>query len=167
VELLQMDARALPFSEDFDAIGAFDVLEHIEDDAAVLAQAQAALKPGGLLLLTVPQHAWLWSPLDDSAHHVRRYDKKDLHAKLRAAGFQLLRSTSFVTALLPFMLLSRLAARRHAQAQGDGLPEVDLPRWLNTVFAGIMRVETTALGWGLNLPWGGSRLVAARKPEAK
>jgi SAM-dependent methyltransferase len=164
-ELLQMDARAIPFNEEFDAVGAFDVLEHIEDDAAVLAQAYGALKPGGLLLLTVPQHAWLWSPLDDSARHVRRYDKAGLHAKLKAAGFEVLRSSSFISSLLPFMLLSRLAARRHAVAPGDGLPEVDLPRWLNALLGAVMRVETTVLGWGLDLPLGGSRLVAARRPK--
>jgi len=163
VELLQMDARAIPFAAEFDAVGAFDLLEHIQDDAGVLGQAHAALKPGGLLLLSVPQHAWLWSPLDDSAHHVRRYGKAGLHAALKAAGFQVLRSTSFISALLPFMLASRLAAKRRGLAPADGLPEVGLPRWLNACFAGVMRLETALIAMGVDLPLGGSRLVAARK----
>lgn len=64
---LQMDACDNPFVAEFDAIGAFDVLEHIPLDALALGQIHAALKPGGVLLLTVPQHAWLWSASDDYA----------------------------------------------------------------------------------------------------
>ena len=51
---MQVDVRRVPFVEQFDAIGALDVLEHIKEDEAVLAQLHSALKPGGVLLLTVP-----------------------------------------------------------------------------------------------------------------
>lgn len=44
-KFIQMDARNIPFVEEFDAIGAFDVLEHIEEDEAVLSQLHRALKP--------------------------------------------------------------------------------------------------------------------------
>jgi len=43
----QMDARNIPFRDEFDIIGAFDVLEHIEDDVAVIDQVAKALRPGG------------------------------------------------------------------------------------------------------------------------
>ena len=86
-KLMQMDARQIPFVDEFDSIGAFDVLEHIEEDTDVLRQIHKALKPKGLVLITVPQHQWLWSPVDDNACHVRRYSAKDLHAKLKATGF--------------------------------------------------------------------------------
>ena len=66
---MQMDARNIPFAEEFDVIGAFDVLEHIEEDERVLEQAHVALKPLGLMLITVPQHAWLWSSVDEYACH--------------------------------------------------------------------------------------------------
>ena len=66
---MQMDARNIPFVEEFDVIGAFDVLEHIEEDEQVLEQAHGALKPQGLVLITVPQHAWLWSSVDEYACH--------------------------------------------------------------------------------------------------
>src|ERR1700761_8800755 len=55
-KLMQMDARHIPFVEEFDVIGAFDVLEHIKEDQTVLQQISAALKPNGLFLGTVPQH---------------------------------------------------------------------------------------------------------------
>src|SRR5690606_22871969 len=73
VNFMQMDARSLPFLDEFDVIGAFDVLEHIVEDGQVLAQMREALKPNGIILLTVPQHEWLWSPVDEFACHVRRY----------------------------------------------------------------------------------------------
>ena len=48
---LQMDARRMPFDREFDAIGAFDVIEHIAEDEAVLTQAHRALRPGANLYL--------------------------------------------------------------------------------------------------------------------
>ena len=47
VSLSQMDARQIPFEKEFDAIGAFDVLEHIDEDDVVLQQMFQATKPGG------------------------------------------------------------------------------------------------------------------------
>ena len=44
--LYQMDARAIPFEEEFDVIGAFDVLEHIDEDELVLSEMNRVLKPG-------------------------------------------------------------------------------------------------------------------------
>jgi SAM-dependent methyltransferase len=57
--LFQMDARKIPFESEFDVIGAFDVLEHIEEDEKALAQIFHAVLPGGGLILTVPQHRFL------------------------------------------------------------------------------------------------------------
>src|SRR5262249_44145667 len=73
VDLMQMDAQAIPFSEEFDLIAACDVLEHLEDDTGSLAEIYRALKPGGGALLSVPQHPQLWSQADVAAHHIRRY----------------------------------------------------------------------------------------------
>ena len=57
--LFQADARKIPFVSHFDLIGAFDVLEHIADDVYALRQMHTALRPNGVLFLTVPQHPWL------------------------------------------------------------------------------------------------------------
>ncbi|MDB9312957.1 class I SAM-dependent methyltransferase [Spirulina sp. CS-785/01] len=89
--LFQMDARQIPFIEEFDIIGAFDVLEHIEQDWDVLRQVYQALQMGGGIILTVPQHPWLWSPVDDYAHHFRRYRAKELQTKVDNAGFRIMR----------------------------------------------------------------------------
>lgn len=162
-ELLQMDARAIPYDSEFDVVGAFDVVEHIPEDAQVLRQMHQALKPGGTLVLTVPQHQWLWSVADEYAMHQRRYDARGLHALLRNAGFELTRSTSFLTLLLPAMGLSRLLGRSRTVADFDAEAELRLPRWLNAAFDACLRLELAAMKLGLNWPWGGSRLVVARK----
>src|SRR5262249_55958885 len=78
VLLLQMDARAIPAVCEFDVIGAFDVIEHIEEDERVIGQIYTALKPGGGTIIAVPQHPCLWSPADDAARHQRRYVRGEL-----------------------------------------------------------------------------------------
>ena len=104
-ELLQMDARAIPFVEHFDIIGMFDVLEHIEDDRGVLEQTHRALRPGGGLIITVPQHRFLWSRYDEHAHHVRRYAADEIAEKVTAAGFRIIMTTSFVRIVVVLSLL--------------------------------------------------------------
>lgn len=159
---MQMDARHMPFLDEFDAIGAFDVLEHIEEDEAVLAQLHKALKPDGVLLLTVPQHPWLWSASDTYACHVRRYTAQELHDKIVSTGFRIERSTSFVSLLLPAMLLSR--RKKHpVDAKYDATAELRLPNSLNAFFLGIMLLEQKLICRGVNFPLGGSRLIVARK----
>ena len=106
-QLFQMDARKIPFDNEFDAIGAFDVIEHILEDDQVLEEMFRATKPKGGIIITVPQHHWLWSQVDEYAHHVRRYTSKELKNKVEAAGFKVVKMTSFVSLLLPLMLISR------------------------------------------------------------
>ena len=162
-KLMQMDARHIPFIEEFDCIGAFDVLEHIEEDTQVLEQIHQALNQRGMLFLTVPQHPWLWSPVDDHACHVRRYSAKGLHAKLKGSGFKILRSTSFVTSLLPVMLISRLiqtVSFRKAVKPNAGL---DISPRLNFIFEKILDVEIYLIKNKINFPMGGSRFVIAQK----
>ena len=158
-KLMQMDARKIPFFEEFDTIGVFDVLEHIREDTDVLLEIHGALKPGGSLLLTVPQHQWLWSASDEYACHVRRYSASALQARLKAAGFKIERSTSFVSFLLPMMLVSRLKSR----VKFDPSAELRIHPALNMFLFGIMRLESVLIRWGVNFPLGGSRLIVATK----
>lgn len=163
VTLMQMDARDIPFAEHFDVIGAFDVLEHIEEDEAVLAQVHNALKPDGRIILSVPQHMWLWSATDDYACHARRYSARELKEKLATAGFQIERSTSFVFFLLPAMLASRLGKKNVATEDLDASAELRLNPVLNTLFYWIMLLEAFLIRLGISFPAGGSRLVIAKK----
>jgi SAM-dependent methyltransferase len=159
----QMDAQSIPFTASFDAIGAYDVVEHIEADERVLAQIHQALRPAGKVMLTVPQHRWLWSKQDDVAHHVRRYAPGELERKLAAAGFRVDFSSSFVALLMPAMMLSRLSIGRKASEDDDVFAEFRIPGWLNRCLLAAMRVERWLIGAGLRFPFGGSRLVVATK----
>lgn len=161
-DFMQMDARRIPFVSEFDAIGAFDVLEHIKEDEEVLSQLYKALRPGGVLLLTVPQHPWLWSATDEYACHVRRYTENDIRRKVLAEGFVMERSTSFVSLLLPAMLLSR-RKNIHSTGEYDMAAELKLPKVLNECFYAAMKAEQKIIKFGANFPLGGSRLVVARK----
>ena len=163
VELMQMDARDMPFREAFDVIGCFDVIEHITEDQAVLEAFHRALSPGGGVVLSVPQHMWLWSQADDHAQHKRRYVRDELEGRCRAAGFEVLASMSYSSAILPLMLASRLIPRR-GMSQGGAADELTPPRWLNTILRAALQAEVTLSLAGLHLPLGGSRVVVARKP---
>ena len=163
-EFIQMDARAIPYADEFDVIGAFDVLEHIADDRAVLSQMYCAVRPGGGIMLTVPQHHFLWSRTDENACHVRRYSARDLAAKVRAAGFTVVRQTSIVALLLPLMLASRWRQRKRSYAGYDPLAELRMGKWLNGALEKVMTIERLAIRSGLNFPAGGSLLLIARKP---
>lgn len=159
---MQMDARRVPFVEEFDAIGAFDVLEHIEEDETVLAQLHGAIKSGGVLLLTVPQHPWLWSASDEYACHVRRYTRTEIEQKVLSAGFELLRSSSFVTSLLPAMMLSRVLQKQETKGF-DPAGELKINAVLNKSFYALMMLELAGIRFGMNYPVGGSRLIVAER----
>ena len=164
--LFQMDARHVPFREEFDLIGAFDVLEHIEEDETVLAQLFQVCKAGGGLALTVPQHRWLWSRMDDFAHHKRRYTREELHEKLKRAGFRVEYTTSFISLLLPLMLAARLLRK----PAGTGMEQqmdvagLSIGKLTNGVLSMVMALERGLLHIGLRFPFGGSLLVIAKKP---
>jgi len=159
VDLFQMDARRMPFKEEFDVIGAFDVLEHVVEDEQVLAQMFQATRPRGGIMLTVPHHPFLWSQADDYAHHVRRYRSRELIEKVNRTGFEITRITSFVSLLLPLMLLSRLRQRK----QYDPMSEFKISPWLNTGFQKTLDVERSMIRAGLSFPLGGSLLLVARR----
>lgn len=160
----QMDARQIPHESELDAIGAFDVLEHIEEDMAVLQQICQALKPGGVVFITVPQHHWLWSAVDEYACHARRYDAHELHQKVSGAGFEIILSTSFVSTLLPAMYLSRLLQHNKTDMGMDDVAGLRVNPVLNKLFEWLLNFELSLIRAGITLPVGGSRLLVARKP---
>lgn len=159
----QMDAHKIPFKDEFDAIGAFDVIEHIEEDEVALSQIFQAVKSGGGIILTVPQHPWLWSKNDEIACHKRRYSQKELAAKVENAGFHILCLTSFVSFLLPLMALSRLRYRLGWSDQKGRESELRQLPLINALLKRICGVERGLIRNGASFPAGGSLLCVAVK----
>ena len=162
VELFQMDARRIPFAEHFDVIGAFDVLEHIREDALVLSQMHQATRKGGGIMITVPQHSFLWSQADDYAKHVRRYSARELRAKVEQNGFEVLRITSFVSFLLPIMFISRWG-KGSSRRPYDPAAEFKIGAATNFLLKRVMDVERLLIKLGCSFPAGGSLLLVARR----
>jgi SAM-dependent methyltransferase len=165
VEFVQFDATRIPYYQEFDAVGAFDVLEHIEEDEKVMLGVHKALKNHGFFLISVPQYRWMWSIEDVRDCHKRRYTRKELVNKLASTNFQVLYVGLFVFMLFPLMLILRLIKRwrKTVQPSNKVALELDLPLILNRVFEFLMRIDEFLIKRGFSLPFGGSVIAVARK----
>ena len=167
VPLYQFDVLNTPFvNEQYDVVGLFDVIEHIEDDAAVLKEMHRICKPGGRIILTVPANKLLWSYFDVLSHHKRRYSKKELCQKLQDAGFAVEKLSFFVFFLFPMMLAYRIAKNlSHRSSNANSLSsytELQTLPLVNGVFLQTLRLEKLLIR-RTNLPFGTSLLAIARK----
>ncbi len=165
-QLIQANATKLPLPDNaFDLVSVLDALEHIKDDSGVIREARRVLRPGGLLLITVPAYQWLWSQHDEAIHHVRRYAKKELIKKLKESGFEIVESTYFVTLALPVTIYRKLRdkifRKKHAPPQ---IYDVVFPAPINTILLFILRCEKLIIRF-FSLPFGTSIMAVAKKPK--
>jgi SAM-dependent methyltransferase len=157
----------LPWEDEtFDLITCLDVIEHVPDDTAALAELRRVCRSGGWLLVTVPAYQALWSHHDEANHHYRRYSRAALRAAAAAAGWQLERMSSFNSLLLAPAAAVRLAQRRLGTHNGY-TSDLDLgPAWLNDVLERPLALEASWLARGRTLPAGLSLLAVLRRPPA-
>jgi SAM-dependent methyltransferase len=146
-------------SNSFDVVLLTDVLEHIEDDAASVRTALQLLRPGGIVVATVPAYQWLYSPRDAHHHHFRRYGKQQFRSLWRGDAHIALLS-HYNTLLFPPAAAVRLASKFVSQyAAGD----LNVPsRPLNGLLAKIMQCEANLVG-RVPMPLGLSLLAVVRK----
>ena len=165
VAVARASAARLPARrEAFDLVVALDVLEHLEDDVAAAREIRDALRPGGLLLATVPAHPFLWSGHDEALGHRRRYRRRELLECLERAGLELVFCSYAMASVLPAAIVVRLAGRwirRGAPRLESGY--VPVPTALNRLLAWISGAESRLLRW-MRLPFGLSLAVVARRP---
>jgi SAM-dependent methyltransferase len=171
IALVRGDILHPPFSARFELIGLFDVLEHLDDDQRVLGSVRDLLAEDGVLMLTVPASAALWSYADVVAKHARRYEMADLEAKLRQAGLEVEYVSPFMATLYPVLWAGRrVASFRDRRAAGDP----DRSRELFDDELNINPVAGAAFGWALGqelrwlrrrrrLPFGASLIAIARR----
>jgi SAM-dependent methyltransferase len=161
-DVVRAPVEAMPFPDGaFDVVTCLDVIEHTADDLATLAELRRVTRPGGLLIATVPAYQALWSWHDEVNRHFRRYDRAELRALARAAGWELVTDTHFNTVLLGPAAAVRLAQRRrHAHPRSD--LALTPPR-LNRVLELPLRLESRLVGFGARLPAGLSLLAVLRR----
>ena len=120
----------------YDLIGAFDVIEHIDDDRAALASIARKLKPGGTFVMTVPAHRWMWSAHDVVNHHKRRYSKRQLKTLVEGSPLRLEKLGYLNSLLFPIAVAERLSSKLRGRDSADvTLPPAPLNAALERVFA--------------------------------
>ena len=120
----------------YDVVGAFDVIEHIDDDRASIASIAERLKPGGKFVMTVPAHQWMWSAHDTVNHHKRRYSKRGLAQLIEGSPLKLDAVGYFNSLLFPVAIAERMASKALGKDGGDlALPPAPLNAALKRTFA--------------------------------
>ena len=148
----------------YDIVCAFDVLEHIADEAQVLGQMHERMPPGGRLILTVPAHQSLWSPFDVASGHERRYSMRTLSRALHASGFRVEYVTYFMSLLFPPMWLRRRILQTEKSDMGALLDsEFRIVPGLNRAAYELLRCEAHVVRRRWRLPIGTSLAAIARR----
>jgi SAM-dependent methyltransferase len=142
-----------------DAVLLLDVVEHLDDDLAGVRAAGRAARSGGVVVVSVPAYAWLWSGHDVALGHRRRYTARQLRALLTAAGLRVEHVGYFNTLLFPAIAAVRLAKR----LAGRGGHDLHRPSALvNAALTRLFALERHVV-LRPGLPFGTSVLAVARR----
>ena len=171
--LVQGSIEEPSFGGAFDLIGAFDVIEHLDDDLNVLRSVRAMLKPRGVLLLTVPAHQSLWSYFDEVSHHRRRYEPNELCTKLNGTGYRVEFCSLFMAATYPILWFTRrIRSMRHASDPDSTeinraltLKELRIMGGVNGLLTFLLMPEVSLLRSRIRLPFGSSLIAVATRTE--
>lgn len=156
------DLTLLPFkTASFDVVSALDVIEHVPDDRRAVAEIARVLRPGGILVATVPAYRFLWGPHDEALHHQRRYHGAEFRNLIREGGLHVEAQTFLLTALFPFAVAARLAVRKQQAGAEAKVPQVSPA--VNRALIGMQNVELS-IARRMPLPFGLSLLTVGRKP---
>ncbi len=147
------------------AIGAFDVIEHIEHEVAFLQQARQLLKQGGRFYAAVPALPFLWSREDVLAGHFRRYTRASLRNAFESAGFELEFLTYFFSWLVTPLFVSRVVLRRGGTSTPTEVAsDHRMPRLLAPLLDRVNAWERKRISRQMTMPFGSSLICVARKP---
>lgn len=125
-------------SVDADVILVMDVLEHVDDDIALLSSYAGRAKPGTQFLITVPAFTFLWSAHDVYLEHKRRYTLLALLEVVGAAGLKVESSHYYFASIFPAALIVRLLGRFRSPSRSDMKPA---PAWLNGMLLALLGAE--------------------------
>lgn len=137
----------LPYQKEiFDIACAFDVIEHVEDDKKAMAELKRVVKPGGIVLLTVPAFQFLWSRHDEVNYHFRRYTKKRINQIGKNAGLTIFYSSYFNFFLfLPIFAARMLGKFNSKQEKKSDFDEFKINKTSNKILHSIFKIEKKIL----------------------
>lgn len=159
--VLAGDLTALPLaSGSVDCVLALEVIEHVPDDVAALAEIARALRPGGVVAITVPAFMALWRYHDEAYGHCRRYTRDDLAMRVRRAGLSVLSCQYFKCAF--FLPMWMLATSERLGVTAGRENWVSLPRWLNRAMEAEIVWESRS-GLARHAPFGAALLCLAER----
>jgi SAM-dependent methyltransferase len=147
-----------------DLVTAFDIVEHVDDDGAALAELARVCRPGGHLLMTVPAFQFLWGNQDVISHHRRRYTLAQVEQRIRAAGFVPKRLSYFIALLFPAVAAVRVARRLRGEPKGEIKSDFTMtkPGFVNDTLTRVFAAEGRLLArW--RLPVGVSIVCLAER----
>ncbi len=154
------DALRLPFRPaEFDAVLAFDLMEHLADDRGAMREVERVLRPRGMLLMTVPACPPLFGSHDRALHHFRRYGRSGCLALGRRSGLGEARSVGYYAgAIFPVLLSWRWLQKTLLRGSGRSDVGRSIPPWLNRVLLALVRMDDP-----LPLPLGGTLIALFAK----
>ncbi|MBR58986.1 MAG: hypothetical protein CMH54_13335 [Myxococcales bacterium] len=168
-ELIQANAEELPLKDQqFDLIFCLDILEHLEHPEKAVEELYRILKPGGILISTVPAWQFLWSEHDVALGHHRRYRKKAFKNLLQGGGFEVPRISYYNFFLFPPIASVRVAQRligSKTVEEGDAASSdvKVMPRAINGLLESVLGGERHLLRH-INLPFGVSLIATGQRP---
>lgn len=146
-----------------DTVIMLDMLEHVRNDALCLAEARRVVRPGGLVVISVPAYPFLFSAWDEYNRHFRRYTAGRLRRLLLETGWKIERLTYWNAVSVPPALLLRLKDRLIKPTLRE-LEFPRVPRFVNALLSAYGYVETAWIE-RFNLPFGLSVIAVAHNPE--
>jgi ubiquinone/menaquinone biosynthesis C-methylase UbiE len=163
-ELCAADAMRLPFRDGaFDVIVALDILEHLPDDQAALAEFQRVLKPGGRVIATVPAYRSLWSAHDVALMHFRRYVSGEVRERFMKARLKIEKLSYAMTLLYPIVwIVRKLTSLKKGDPKASLVP---VPGFVNRLLVGLLAGENSVIRL-ISLPFGVSVFCMAERPAA-
>ncbi len=147
--------------KEFDAVLLLDVIEHLEQDKESVKSAAELLKPGGIMIITVPAYQWLWSKWDTHHHHYRRYNRSMLKAAMDHPSLKLELISYYNTWLFPLAATARIAGNVLSKDAKVGPIKVPMAP-VNATFREIFASERALIG-RVPLPFGLSLVAVARR----
>ncbi len=165
--LVQSDANCdMPFKADtFSAVTCLDVLEHLDDDLALLNEMVRICKPGGYIFITVPAFKILWSIHDEALHHKRRYTWSRLRENIKGIQCKVIKASYYNSILFVPILVTRRLRRcfsKEKPLQSDFF--ITIPNWLNRILTFLLTIEVYYLR-SADFPWGVSFLLILQKTK--